>query len=83
MDPKTRALLDHAVALTRDPSGVTGEMIEGLRAVGWNDEEILMATHIIGMFNYYVRLAEGLGVEPEDFMVPDGDERWANASEAT
>jgi uncharacterized protein YciW len=36
--------------------------------VGWTDEEILTATHIVGFFNYYVRLADPLGVEPEEFM---------------
>lgn len=69
LDPKTRALLDFAVVLTRDPKCVKPRTIDELRAVGWNDEEILTATQIIGMFNYYVRLAEGLGVDPEDFMV--------------
>jgi len=68
LDPKTRALLDHAVELTRDPHSGSQEGVNRLREHGWTDEEILTATHIIGFFNYYVRLAEGLGVEPEDFM---------------
>lgn len=68
IDGKTRALLDHAVKLTRRPSSVGEEDVERLREVGWTDEEILAATHVVGFFNYYVRLAEGLGVEPEDFM---------------
>lgn len=68
IDQKTRSLLDHVVRLTREPAAVTGADVEALRGVGWTDEEILAATHIVGLFNYYVRLAEGLGVEPEDFM---------------
>lgn len=68
IDDKTRALLDHAVRLTREPDRVAEEDVRGLRQAGWTDEEILAATHIVGLFNYYVRLAEGLGVEPEDFM---------------
>ena len=68
LDPKTRALLDHAVELTRDPHSGSQEAVNRLREYDWTDEEILTATHIIGFFNYYVRLAEGLGVEPEDFM---------------
>jgi len=68
LDPKTRALLDFAVQVTREPLSVRPETIESLRSVGWSDEEILTATHIIGFFNYYARLADALGVEPEDFM---------------
>lgn len=47
---------------------MTAETIAGLRQLGWSDEDILTATHIIGFFNYYTRLADALGVEPEDFM---------------
>lgn len=54
--------------ITRDPQSATADTVEGLRQAGWTDEEILTATHIIGFFNYYVRLADPLGVEPEDFM---------------
>ncbi|MBI4466233.1 MAG: peroxidase [Acidobacteria bacterium] len=68
LDPKTRALLDYAVQVTHDPHPVTAETIAGLRQLGWSDEDILTATHIIGFFNYYTRLADALGVEPEDFM---------------
>ncbi|MFQ5679285.1 MAG: hypothetical protein ACE5HP_07480 [Gemmatimonadota bacterium] len=58
---------------------MTDERIDALRAVGWSDEEILTATHIIGMFNYYVRLAEGLGVNPEEFMVAERREGLGGA----
>ncbi len=54
--------------MTREPPSVTPQTIDALRARGWTDEEILTATHIIGFFNYYARLADALGVEPEDFM---------------
>ena len=61
-------MLDYAIQITRDPQSASAKTIEGLRLAGWTDEEILTATHIIGFFNYYVRLADPLGVEPEDFM---------------
>jgi len=63
--------MDYAVQLTREPTMVTGMTIEGLRRVGWADDQILTATEIIGFFNYYARLADALGIEPEDFMVRD------------
>ena len=68
LDEKTRALMDYAVLLTREPHQVARDTIEGLRQQGWSDEQILTATHIVGFFNYYTRLVDALGVEPEDFM---------------
>lgn len=68
LDPKTRALMDFAVEVTQRPQNLSQKNVEALRATGWSDEEILTATHIIGFFNYYARLADALGVEPEDFM---------------
>ena len=70
LDARTRGLMDYAVRLTRDPRGQSEEDVRALRELGWSDEEILTATHVIGFFNYYVRMAEALGVEPEDFMSP-------------
>ncbi len=71
LDPKTMALLDYAVQVTRAPETLTPESIDELRDQGWSDEEILTATEIIGFFNYYARMAEALGVDPEDFMERD------------
>ena len=65
LDPPLRALLDYCVAVTRDPrSGSTGAVAR-LRAAGWADEAIHDALQVTGFFNYYDRLADGLGVEPE------------------
>ncbi|HEX6818289.1 MAG TPA: hypothetical protein VF120_07940 [Ktedonobacterales bacterium] len=62
---KLRLLLDYAVELARDSHGPGADGIAALRAAGWSDEEILEATEIIGFFNYYNRLVDGLGVEDE------------------
>jgi alkylhydroperoxidase family enzyme len=45
-----------------------------LRAAGWSDAAILEAVEVIGFFNYYNRLADALGVEPEP--------EWKSASSA-
>ena len=71
LDSKTMVLLDFAVQVTREPQAITGGTIEQLRDHGWSDEEILTATEIIGIFNYYARMADALGVDPEDFMERD------------
>ncbi len=71
LDAKTRALMDYAIRVTREPETLTGETIDGLRVHGWTDAEILTATEVIGFFNYYARMADALGVAPEEFMVRD------------
>ncbi len=42
-----------------------------MREVGWTDAQILTATEVVGFFNYYVRMVEALGVEPEPEMERD------------
>jgi uncharacterized peroxidase-related enzyme len=60
-----RALLDFAVKLTRTPSGMTREDVEALRGHGFSDTAIHDAVQVTGLFNYYNRLADGLGIDPE------------------
>lgn len=71
LEPATRALMDYAVRLTRAPESVTAETLDALRELGWDDAQILTATEVIGFFNYYARMADALGIEPEDFMSRD------------
>jgi len=70
-----RALLDYAVKLTRDPAQVREADIERLRRHGFDDPAIHRLVHIVGYFNYYNRLASGLGVEDEP--------EWANSGRIT
>jgi uncharacterized peroxidase-related enzyme len=65
LDPAVRALLDFAVQVTSDPHAGGEQAIATLRAGGWSDAAILEAVEIIGFFNYYNRLVDALGVEPE------------------
>ena len=51
--------------VTRDATKVTPRDLDVLRAQGFRDEDILDAVEIIGFFNYYTRMANALGVEPE------------------
>ncbi len=41
------------------------EDLNQLRQAGLNDQDIFLATHIIGIFNYLVRLADVFGLEVE------------------
>jgi uncharacterized peroxidase-related enzyme len=65
LDLSVRLLLDFAVRVTHDAHEPGAAAIAELRAAGWSDEAILEAVEIIGFFNYYNRLVDALGVEPE------------------
>jgi alkylhydroperoxidase family enzyme len=65
LEPPLRELLDYCVSVTRDPRSGSAAGVERLRESGWSDEAIHDALQVTGFFNYYDRLADGLGVEPE------------------
>lgn len=46
------ALCEYAWYVTRHPDEITEAQVEGLRAVGFNDHEILEAAFVAGFFNY-------------------------------
>jgi len=58
--------------LTHRQKDAGQEAIDGLRARGFDDRAIHDATQVIGYFNYITRVADGLGVEPEEFIEPWG-----------
>ena len=49
--------------------------IATLREHGFDDDQITIATQVIGYFNYINRIADGLGVDPEDWMTLPRD-KW-------
>jgi alkylhydroperoxidase family enzyme len=48
------------------------EDLNALREHGFDDRAIHDAVQVIGYFNYITRVADSLGVEPEDFIQPWG-----------
>ncbi len=60
-----RAMLDFAVKLTLKPATMRREEVEVLRNHGFDDGAIHDIVQITGLFAYYNRLADGLGIEPE------------------
>ena len=68
-----RALCAYAEKLTRAPSEMGEGDVQRLRAEGLDDVAIHDATQIIGFFNYINRVADALGVEPERFVRPWGE----------
>ena len=69
-----RALCAHAVRLTRAQGSVEAEHLDHLRALGFDDVAIHDATQVVAYFNYVTRIADGLGIDPEDFIRPWGSE---------
>lgn len=56
-------MLEFAEFLTVSPSSVSEQNTQALREVGWSDEDITVIVHITALFNYLVRVADGLGIE--------------------
>ena len=72
LDRATKALLSYAEKLTTDPAACGQSDIDVLRHNGWDDRAIHDATQIASYFNYINRIADGLGVEPEDWIDLEG-----------
>lgn len=72
MSDADQALCAYAVKLTRDQHAVGAPDLDVLRSHGFDDTAIHDATQVIGYFNYITRVADALGVEPEDFVRPWG-----------
>ncbi len=60
-----KALLEFAEKLTQVPYKMEDGDISRLRKLGWEEEALVQAVHIIGIFNYLVRLADSFGLEWE------------------
>jgi hypothetical protein len=64
-------MLAYAAKLTRTPAAVGEADVEALRRVGFDDRAILDVCQVVAYYNYVNRLADGLGVELEDFWTDD------------
>ena len=70
--PGDRAMLDYAVKLTLCPWDMEESDVAALREAGFNDTAILDINQVTGYFAFVNRLADGLGVELEDFWEDKG-----------
>jgi uncharacterized peroxidase-related enzyme len=62
--PRQRAMLDLAVKITRAPDTIGDEDIDGLRAHGFSDEDIMDIIQTAAFFNYSNRVANALDMRP-------------------
>ncbi len=58
-------MLRYADKLTRQPNKMVQDDVEGLREVGFTDEDILAIAEITSYYAFVNRIADGLGVELE------------------
>ena len=65
-------MCNFAKKLTETPSKVSENDIQALRDLNLNDKDISQIVQIIGYFNYINRVADGLGLEPENFIDKKG-----------
>lgn len=61
-----RAMVAYARKLTREPWAMTADDLDGLRATGLNERQVLDVVAVVCLFNFMTRLADGLGVDIED-----------------
>jgi uncharacterized peroxidase-related enzyme len=65
LNEKDKALLDYAKKLTLKPMKVGSADVDGLRAKGFTDEQILEAVLMVGLAKWANCIAFGLGTVPD------------------
>ncbi|HVA58567.1 MAG TPA: peroxidase-related enzyme [Gemmatimonadaceae bacterium] len=65
LPPRWRVLADFAIALTVQPSAVSGADAAALRAVGLSDAGLHDVVAVTAYFNFVNRMAEGLNIPLE------------------
>ncbi len=58
-------MLDFCVKLTTHPASMREADVANLREHGFDDTAISDIVQAAALFNYYDRLADGLGIDPE------------------
>ena len=75
--PTTLALCEVAEKLSATPTRMLPEDWQPLRDLGFDDKACLEVAHIVGIFNYLTRLADGFGLQ-----LDAGTQRAAQTGEA-
>ncbi|HYK85075.1 MAG TPA: hypothetical protein VEV19_06880 [Ktedonobacteraceae bacterium] len=62
LTPRERALCEVAEKMSATPTRMVESDWQPLRDLDFSDEALLEVGHIVGMFNYMTRLADGFGL---------------------
>jgi len=63
LTPRDRALCTVAEKLSATPTRMVGEDWQPLRDLGFDELALLEVAHVVGIFNYLTRLADGFGLQ--------------------
>ena len=63
LSPRDRALCTLAEKLSATPTRMVEEDWQPLRDLGFDDQACLEVAHVVGVFNYFTRLADGFGLQ--------------------
>ena len=63
LTPRQRALCTLAEKMTLTPTRMTAEDWQPLRDAGLDEQGLLEVAHIVAIFNYFPRLADGFGLQ--------------------
>jgi uncharacterized peroxidase-related enzyme len=66
LSPREIALCALAEKLSATPAQMVAEDWQPLRDLGFDDQACLEVAHIVGLFNYFTRLADGFGLKPTE-----------------
>ncbi len=65
-------MLRFATKLTHTPGAMAPDDVDGLRAVGFGDRDILDIVEVTAYYAYANRIADGLGITTESWIDDDG-----------
>jgi uncharacterized peroxidase-related enzyme len=71
LSEKRLAMLRYAVKLTLTPAEMTQDDVGALSDAGFSDLDILHINEVTGYFAYANRIADGLGIQLEDWIPED------------
>jgi uncharacterized peroxidase-related enzyme len=71
LDPKRLAMLEYSEKLTLTPGAMERSDVEALQVAGFNDADILAIAEVTAYYAYVNRIADGLGVQVEEWFVPE------------
>jgi alkylhydroperoxidase family enzyme len=63
LSPRDRALCTLAEKLSAIPTRMVEEDWQPLRDLGFDEQACLEVAHVVGIFNYLTRLADGFGLQ--------------------
>ena len=69
LSDRRKTMLLYAVKLTLTPGDMTLSDVNGLRDAGFADRDILDIVEVTAYYAYANRIADGLGVPDEDWIV--------------